>query len=78
MKSQSQSFLPSKFLYKYMYCGLDINSAWCDMFQLHMFDVDLGAHMKITESELNQHGDSLTTVQTGINEPAHEIMELIT
>ena len=31
-----------------------------------MFDVDLGAHMKITESELNEHGSNLTTVQTGM------------
>ena len=37
-----------------------------NFFQLHMFDVDLGAHMKITESELNEHGSSLTTVQTGM------------
>ena len=32
-----------------------------------MFDVDLGPRMKITESDLNQHGDTLTTAQTGIN-----------
>ena len=30
-----------------------------------MFDVDLGPRMKITESELNVHGESLTTVETG-------------
>lgn len=36
------------------------------MFQLHMFDVDLGPRMKITESELNVGGNSLTTVDTGL------------
>lgn len=33
--------------------------------KLHMFDVDLGPRMKITESELNVPGDTLTTVDTG-------------
>ncbi|XP_045157577.1 omega-amidase NIT2-like [Mercenaria mercenaria] len=32
--------------------------------KLHLFDVDLGPRMKITESELNEGGDSLTTVDT--------------
>ena len=31
-----------------------------------MFDVDLGPRLKITESELNEHGNSLTTVNTGM------------
>ena len=48
-------FFRSFFLSRYMYI----------YFQLHMFDVDLGPHMKITESELNEPGKSLTTVQIG-------------